>query len=584
MTAVLSQIIGLTRLCIAGPGGKIGALCFLTIFGLGLAGVQVGVRLIAWTADFYNALQKLDVDGALRQIAIFFGLIAISVCIHLASAYLRKMLQIRWRRTLTEAALDRWLAGKAYWHLRERTDHGLDNPDQRIAEDCRIFVEKLTVEGLELATNIVALVTYVSILWSLSTFALSFSLFGHAIEIPRYMVWTAPLYVAIATFITHGLGRPLKALTVEQQKREADFRFSLVRLREHVEGVALADGEPAERRLFRERFGAIARNWQKLANRELILGFFTRPYFQTVLRIPLFLALPAFLAGRVTFGGLMQIGSAFQNVVTTLSWFVFSYRDLTDLAAAASRLSHFMKAAETAAMPASGPVMQTAGNAALRLRDLVLETPAGRRLAPVPDIRLQAGGSYWLAAPSGHGKSTLAKAIAGLWTHGEGRIERPEGRILVLPQQPYLPLGSLRSALAYPQSPEAVEDATLRRALATVGLEELWSLDDDGWTDKRRGLSGGEQQRFALARALLQKPDWLVLDEATSALDIETEARVLSTLRRALPSSTLILIAHRAPQGLGSLRMIELVRSPAAALRADDQTAATPEAIIRLAL
>ncbi|BCB20036.1 ABC transporter permease [Bosea sp. ANAM02] len=557
---MLTQIIGLTRLCIAGPGGKIGALSFLMIFGLGLAGVQVGVRLIAWTADFYNALQKLDVDGALRQIAIFLGLIAISVCVHLASAYLRKMLQIRWRRALTEAALDRWLAGKAYWHMRERTDHGLDNPDQRIAEDCRIFVEKLTIEGLELATNIVALVTYVSILWSLSTFALSFSLFGHAIEIPRYMVWAAPLYVAIATFITHGLGRPLKALTVEQQKREADFRFSLLRLREHVEAVALADGEQAERRLFRERFGAIAGNWQRLANRELILGFFTRPYFQTVLRIPLFLALPAYLAGRVTFGGLMQIGSAFQNVVTTLSWFVFSYRDLTELAAAASRLSHFMRAAEGAATPASGPALHKAGHAELRLRDLVLATPAGRRLPPVPDLKLEAGGSYWLAAPSGHGKSMLAKAIAGLWTHGGGRIERPEGRILVLPQQPYLPLGSLRTALAYPQSPEAVDDATLREALATIGLEELWSLDEDGWTDRRRGLSGGEQQRFALARALLQAPDWLVLDEATSALDIEAEAQLLSALRRSLPASTLVLIAHRAPQGLGSLRMIALAR------------------------
>lgn len=558
MKAVLSQIIGLTRLCIAGPGGKVGALYFALIFGLGLAGVQVMVRLISWTADFYNALQKIDVDGALRQIAIFFGLIAISVGIHLTSAYLRKMVQIRWRRALTEAALDRWLAGKAYWHMRERTDHGLDNPDQRIAEDCRIFVEKLTVEGLELATNIVALVTYVSILWSLSTFALSFSLFGYPIEIPRYMVWAAPLYVAIATVITHGLGRPLKALTVEQQRREADFRFSLVRLREHVEAVALADGEPAERRLFRERFGAIARNWQRLANRELILGFFTRPYFQTVLRIPLFLALPAYLAGRVTFGGLMQIGSAFQNVVTTLSWFVFSYRDLTELAAAASRLSHFMRGAEGAISPQAGPALHKAGDTRLRLRDLVLATPSGRRLTPMPDLVLEAGSSYWLAAPSGHGKSTLAKAIAGLWTHGEGRIERPEGRILVLPQQPYLPLGSLRSALAYPQPPDAVDEATLRQALAAVGLEDLWSLDDDGWTDRRRGLSGGEQQRLALARALLQAPDWLVLDEATSALDAQAEAQTLSALRRALPASTLVLIAHRAPQGLGSLRMIEL--------------------------
>lgn len=563
MKVVLSRIAGLTRLCVAGPGGKLGALYFLLIFGLGLASVQIGVRLIAWTADFYNALQKLDVDGALRQIGIFFGLIAISATLHLASTYLRKMLQIRWRHALTEAALDRWLSGKAYWHLRDRTDHGLDNPDQRIAEDCRIFVDKLTSEGLELATNIVALVTYVAILWSLSTFPLAFNLLGFSAEIPRYMVWAAPLYVALASGVTHLLGRPLKALSVEQQRREADFRFALVRMREHVEAVALADGEPAERRLFRERFAAVCRNWRSLANRDLVLGLFTRPYFQTVLRIPLFLALPAYLAGRVTFGGLMQIGSAFQNVVTTLSWFVFSYRDLTELAAAASRLSHFMRAAENAAAPPLRPELHASADGSLVLQDAVLETPAGRRLKALPPLRLTAGRCYWLSAPSGHGKSSLAKAIAGLWQHGRGRIERPRGRVLVLPQQPYMPLGDLRTALSYPQPPGARHDDAFRQALEQVGLPALWGLDANGWSDARRGLSGGERQRLALARALLQEPDWLVLDEATSALDLAGESELFRALRAALPQTTLIVIAHREPTGLGPVERIVLDRTAA---------------------
>lgn len=561
MKAALGRIARLTRLCVGGPGGKIGALYFFLIFGLGLAGVQIGVRLIAWTADFYNALQKLDVDGALRQIAIFFGLIAVSASLHLASTYLRKMLQIRWRHALTEAALDRWLSGKAFWHLRDRTDHGLDNPDQRIAEDCRIFVDKLTVEGLELATNIVALTTYATILWSLSTFPLAFAVMGVSVEIPRYMVWAAPLYVALASGVTHLLGRPLKALSVEQQRREADFRFALMRMREHVEAVALADGEPAERRLFGACFASIARNWRSLAKRDLVLGLFTRPYFQTVLRIPLFLALPAYLAGRVSFGGLMQIGSAFQNVVTTLSWFVFSYRDLAELAAAASRLSHFMQAAENAAAPATRPALHPSADGALALKEVVLETPGGRRLQALPELRLAAGGGYWLSAPSGHGKSSLAKAVAGLWRHGDGRIERPWGRIVVLPQQPYLPLGDLRTVLSYPLPPGALDDDALRRALEQVGLPALWTLDAAGWSEARRGLSGGERQRLALARALLQKPDWLVLDEATSALDREGEGQVLAALRAALPLATLIVIAHREPAGLGPLELIELDRA-----------------------
>ncbi|RDJ19991.1 ABC transporter ATP-binding protein/permease [Bosea caraganae] len=557
MTAVLSHIALLTRLCVGGPGGRAGLVYFALVLGLGLAGVQVSVRLIAWTADFYNALQKLDVDATLRQIAIFFGLIAISVALFLTGSYLRKMLQIRWRRSLTEAALDRWFAGKAYWHLRDRSDNGLDNPDQRIAEDCRIFVDKLTGEAIELITNIVALISFVAILWSLSTFPLAFTLGGVAIEIPRYMVWAAPLYVAISSGVTHWLGRPLKSLAFEQQRREADFRFALTRLREHVEAVALADGEAAERRLLSQRFTAIAQNWRGLANRELILGCFTRPYFQTVLRIPLFLALPAFLTGRVTFGGLMQIGSAFQNVVTTLSWFIFSYRDLAELAASASRLSHFLKAAE-GATSASRPALVAGPDGRLSLRGVALWTPGGRTLEPLPDLSFEAGEAYWIAAPSGHGKSALVKAIAGLWRHGTGRIERPDSRMAFLPQQPYLPLGDLRTALAYPAAPEDHETGAYQQALAAVGMSHLWEIAEPAWNDARRGLSGGERQRLALARIHLHRPDWIILDEATSALDPEAEQHVLGALRQALPGATFVLIAHRPPLGLGKYRAIRL--------------------------
>lgn len=570
MTRIISQITLLTRLCISGPGGRAGLVYFALVLGLGLAGVQVSVRLIAWTADFYNALQKLDVDATLRQIAVFFGLIAISVSLFLSGSYLRKMLQIRWRRSLTEAALDRWLSNKAYWHLRDRTDNGLDNPDQRIAEDCRIFVDKLTGEAIELITNIVALVSFFAILWSLSTFALAFTVGGIAVEIPRYMVWAAPLYVAISSGLTHWLGKPLKSLAFEQQRREADFRFALTRLREHVEAVALANGEAAERRLLADRFGAIIQNGRGLANRELILGCFTRPYMQTVLRIPLFLALPAFLAGRVTFGGLMQIGSAFQNVVTTLSWFIFSYRDLAELAASASRLSHFLGAAEDN-VDAPRPALVTGQKNRILLQDVALRVPDGRALEPLPEIRLEAGGTYWISAPSGHGKSALVKALAGLWRHGAGQIERPDAKMVFLPQQPYLPLGGLRGALAYPASPETHRAEDYERALRAVGMAQLLEIDEPAWNDARRGLSGGERQRLALARIHLQKPDWIVLDEATSALDPAAERDLLATLRQDLPLATFILIAHRPPLGLDDYRAIHLSRRVGSCAGASDE-------------
>lgn len=253
MLTSLRQIWRLTVLCAWRPGGRFGIVLFATISGLGLAGVHVTVRLIRWANDFYTALQKLDVPAATQQIGVFFALVAVSASLNVSVAWLRKLLQIRWRQGLTDVVLDAWLSDKAYWHLRDRQENGLDNPDQRIADDCRIFVYRLTTEALELMTNVVALVSYVAILWSLSTFPLALSLFGIEISIARYMVWAAPLYVAVSSGVTHWLGKPLIPLNVEQQKTEADFRFALARLRENGEPVAFARGEQAERRLFAER-------------------------------------------------------------------------------------------------------------------------------------------------------------------------------------------------------------------------------------------------------------------------------------------------------------------------------------------
>lgn len=562
MPSILGQIWGLLRLCVTGPGGRRGLLYLVIVLALELAGIQLTLRLVQWTADFYNALEKVDVEEALHQLGVFALITASSATLYLVGTYVRKLLQIRWRRSLTNQALDRWLSGKAYWHLKERANEAdtssrkvIDNPDQRIADDCRIFVERVLTEALDVITGVVALVSYVALLWSLSTFPLAFSLFGFAIEIPRYMVWAAPLYVALCSGLTHLLGAPLKGLLFEQQRREADFRFGLARLRENADAVALSDGEPAERRLLDRRFDGILSNWRRLIGRELLLGCFMRPYMQSVLRIPLFLALPAYLAGHVTLGGLMQVGMAFSNVVTTLSWFIFSYRDLSELAATTTRLYGFLQRSDEAAARAPAFSAGKSGDGSLTLAEVTLRSPDGRSLLALPELAFKPGEAVWINAPSGFGKSSFLKALAGLWPHGSGRLRLPPGRLAFLPQQPYLPLGELAAAATYPRDPAELPRPALDRLLQQVGLGHRAAAGEDA-----AGLSVGEQQRLALLRLLVLKPDWVFLDEATSALDSAAEAQLLSLLRTALPQTTFILVAHREPQGLGPLRRIDLDR------------------------
>jgi putative ATP-binding cassette transporter len=555
MRNTLNAIWRLLRMAAGGPFRWAGFALLAFIIGCHIAGIQITLRLIQWSADFYNALQRLDAPAVVTQLGVFAALIGTSAGLYLVGTFARQHLQIRWRRRLTDAVLDKWLPAKAYWFLQPSLGGAsIDNPDQRIAEDCREFVESLLTKVLDFLISLIGLYAFVTLLWELSTFPLAFELFGIAFEIPRYMVWAAPVYVAVATGLTHALGRQMPGLLAEQQKREADFRFALMRLRENAAAVAMSDGEQSERRTLDRRFEALVGNWRKVIAREFIFGLFQRPYFQTVLRVPMFLALPAFLAGKVTLGGLMQVASAFQNTVTTLSWFVFNYKFVSDLVATTKRIQRFLDEIEGVDGIARPLDRTMSSDGALRMRDVSIFTPDRRPLLQIGELAINKGDTVWLSGASGLGKSTLLKALAGLWTFGEGRVELPEGNLCFMPQQVYMPLAPLVAAAAYPAEPDSMAPGTIEGLLRKTGLGHRLDAGDNSATD----LSVGEQQRLALVRLILARPDWAFLDEATSALDLETERLVMSLLRAELPATTFVIVAHREPQGLGDVRNVSL--------------------------
>jgi vitamin B12/bleomycin/antimicrobial peptide transport system ATP-binding/permease protein len=566
MTRILSQFWRLLQLCLAGPGGKLGILLFVIVVALDLGGVYATVRIVEWTGAFYGALEKLNAAEAVWQVGVFFIIVGLNSVRHLTGQFVRKHLEMRWRRSLTNSALDIWLSNRAHWHLANGTELPLgpngepvDNPDQRIAEDCRLFLTGLMGEALDLIGRVVGLFSYLVLLWSLADFPLSLAPIGIPLEIPHYMIWAAFIYVALSSLLTHVLGHPLKDLVVEQQRREANFRFALSRFRSNSDEVALAGGEGAERAIFDTRFEGIASNWRKLVSRELILGCFTYPFNHSVLRLPLFVALPGYLAGHVAFGGLMQLGTAFSSVVTSLAWFVFSYRDLAEIVAASSRLDTFLAAAKAAGERGRAIVSQQSNDGTLSLDAVSLATPDGKPMLTLANLSVNRGEVVWLRGASGLGKTTLLKAVAGLWPYRSGTISLPNASMVFLPQRAYFPIGDIRAAMSYPRSPEEFDPSELDRIIDIMGLRHLQGAAfGHAEMVKGHGLSGGEQQRLALTRLLVLRPKWALLDEATSALDVAAEAELFATLRRELPDTSFIIVSHRPPQGLGTLRTIDL--------------------------
>ncbi|MCC6534968.1 MAG: ABC transporter ATP-binding protein/permease [Burkholderiales bacterium] len=516
----------------------------VTVIALDLGTVAVTVQINQWQASFFNALENKNQAEFMRLLAVFGALAFGYIVMAVYQLYLTQMLQIKWRRWLTERYLDDWLQERIYYRM-QLTDRATDNPDQRIAEDLNLFVATTLTLSLGLLNALVTLGSFLVILWGLSG-EMALALGGSQIIVPGYLVWVALIYATAGTWLAHVIGRPLVGLNFQRQRFEADFRFSLVRFRENAEAVALYAGENDEKRGFMQRFQAVAGNWWEIMRRQKKLTWFQSFYGQLAIIFPYVVVAPRYFSGAIQLGGLMQTASAFGQVQTSLSWFIDAYARLADWKATVDRLLGFRMAVDATARDAlrsPGVLRVQEPRPDIETQDVQLRLPDARVLLDDVDLRLAPGEPTLITGPSGSGKSTLFRALAGIWPFGQGEVRLPEAvRLLFLPQRPYLPLGSLRAVLSYPAA-EHFDQARLHEVMRACGLEHLQQRLDDvqNWA---QALSGGEQQRVAFARALLHRPDWLFLDEASSALD-EAAERALYGLLKELPGTTLVSIGHR---------------------------------------
>jgi putative ATP-binding cassette transporter len=531
------------------------------VIAIELALVGNDVLLNLWRARFYNALQEKDSDSYIREMLVFCGLATVLIALQVYQLYLNQWLQIRWRSWMTSKYLGDWMHDANHYRMQLQGD-AADNPDQRMSDDVKLFVSQTLTLGVGLLSSIVSLASFVIILWGLSA-AAPLVLYGIDFTIPGYLVLAALIYAIFGTALTQWIGSPLVTLDFNQQRLEADFRFNLVRVRENSEQIALLRGEPAERDRLSERFSRVIANWYGIMSRTKRLTAFTQSYAQAAVIIPFALVSPAYFANKIQLGALTQTAEAFGKVQDALSFFVSAYRTMAEWRAVVARLDGFERAiASAAALPTEpGSIgMAQATTADISLQQLLVNLPNGKPLVSADGFSLRAGERTLLTGPSGSGKSTLFRAVAGIWPFGDGAINVPaNASLMMLPQRPYFPIGSLHAAIVYPGETESFSPAQMRDVLAMVGLPQLGPrLDEEAhWN---RMLSLGEQQRLGLARALLHRPDYLFLDEATASLDEPSEAALYSLLEEKLPDTTIVSIGHRSTLDAFHQRNISMVR------------------------
>jgi vitamin B12/bleomycin/antimicrobial peptide transport system ATP-binding/permease protein len=516
-----------------------------------LLNLAVSYGINVWNRSIFDGLEKHDASRVLFLSLIYFPLLASSVCLMTAQVYARMTAQRRWRHWLTHHLLGRWLKNGRYYQLNLVTgDH--KNPEYRIADDVRLATEAPVDFAIGLTTAVLSAVTFITVLWTIGG-SLTFDLSGKEITIPGFLVVAAGIYALLASSSMVFIGRRFVTVSEAKNQSEAEYRYVLTRLSENGESIAILGGEEQERTAVGDALGVVLRRWRDICFQTMRTTMVSQTSSYIAPVLPIILCAPKFLAGTMTLGEVMQAASAFTIVQAAFNWLVDNYPRLADWTASARRVSSFMVSLDALERAESGEgigriarsEMTDAQNTALRLKHLSVTLDDGTAVVKDAEVAIAKGERVLVAGESGTGKSTLIRAIAGLWPWGRGSVEAaPGARILLMPQRAYVPVGSLRRAATYPEPPESKDDRQISEALSLVGLDHLAQrLDEEGPWDQT--LSGGEKQRLAFARVFLHKPDIVVLDEATSALDPVSQDRLMSLLTEQLSDTTVVSVGHR---------------------------------------